>query len=55
VTFSSSLSPWSLMKTFSSSWLMPSMLLGTREMEGLGTVMLASGIWADFDMETSSC
>lgn len=50
-TFSSSFSPLSLMKTFSSSWLMPSMLLGTLEMEGFGTVMLDSGIWADFDME----
>lgn len=49
--FSSSFSPLSLMKTFSSSWLMPSMLLGTLEMEGFGTVMLDSGIWADFDME----
>lgn len=39
------------MKTFSSSWLMPSMLLGTLEMEGFGTVMLDRGIWADFDME----
>lgn len=48
---SSSFSPLSLMKTFSSSWLMPSMLLGTLEMEGFGTVMLDSGIWADFDME----
>lgn len=27
------------------------MLLGTLEMEGLGTVMLDNGIWADFDME----
>lgn len=50
-TFSSSFSPLSLMKTFSSSWLMPSMLLGTLEMEGFGTVMLDNGIWADFDME----
>lgn len=39
------------MKTFSSSWLMPSMLLGTLEIEGFGTVMFDSGIWADFDME----
>lgn len=30
---------------------MPSMLLGTLEIEGFGTVMLDSGIWADFDME----
>lgn len=30
---------------------MPSILLGTLEMEGFGTVMLDSGIWADFDME----
>lgn len=51
VTFSSSFSPLSLIKTFSSSWLMPSMLLGTLEMEGFGTVMLDSGIWDDFDME----
>lgn len=50
-TFSSSFSPLSLMKTFSSSWLMPSMLLGTLEMEGFGTVMLDSGICADFDMD----
>lgn len=50
-TFSSSFSPLSLMKTFSSSWLMPSMLLGTLEMEGFGTVMLDRGIWVDFDME----
>lgn len=49
---SSSFSPLSLMKTFSSSWLMPSMLLGTLEMEGFGTVMLDSGIWADFDMDS---
>lgn len=51
VTFSSSFSPLSLIKTFSSSWLMPSMLLGTLEIEGFGTVMLDSGIWDDFDME----
>lgn len=50
-TLSSSFSPLSLIKTFSSSWLMPSMLLGTLEMEGFGTVMLDSGIWADLDME----
>ena len=30
---------------------MPSMLLGTLEIEGFGTVMLDSGIWADLDME----
>lgn len=30
---------------------MPSMLLGTLEMEGFGTVMLDNGIWDDFDME----
>lgn len=50
-TLSSSFSPLSLIKTFSSSWLMPSMLLGTLEMEGFGTVILDNGIWADFDME----
>lgn len=42
------------MKTFSSSWLMPSMLLGTLEMEGFGTVMLDSGICADFDMDNGA-
>lgn len=51
LTLSSSFSPLSLMKTFSSSWLMPSMLLGTLEIDGFGTVMLDSCIWADFDME----